>query len=221
MNIRRHAGRTGLALALVSLLASLPVPALAAGGSVIPPTDTPFGTSYPEWSAIWWQRYMGTATSDLTGHPCSVQEGDVVLLAGTTGGAETRSCTVAAGTGFLFPLINTECSTFEGNGKTPAELAACAKGIADDFRALHLTVDGKAVAGLSAFRFQSPLFTFVGVAGNPFGVVTEPSKTKAVSDGYWVALTPFTPGSHTIRFGGSAPSFKFRTAATYDITVAG
>jgi hypothetical protein len=39
------------------------------------------------------------------------------------------------GAGFA-PLINVECSSLEGNGRTPAEWRACATGIADDFTAL-------------------------------------------------------------------------------------
>ena len=227
MDSRQHAPRRRRALvagllALAAALATPVAPALAGGGNVVPANASPFGKSYAQWSAVWWQRYLGTANSDLTGAPCSIRDGQVALLAGTAGGAATRSCTVAPGTKFVLPLVNVECSTIEGNGTTQADLAACASSIADDFTSLHLTVDGKDAAGLTAFRFRSPLFKFVSVAGNPFGVpATGPGGTNSVADGYWVALTPLTPGSHTIRFGGSAPSFGFTTDATYNITVAG
>jgi hypothetical protein len=49
-----------------------------------------------------------------------------------------------------------------------------------------------------AVRFQSPLFTIDTLLGDPFG------PTRAVSDGYWVALTGLPPGTHTLRFGGTA-----------------
>ena len=225
MHTRQPVRRPGTMLAVVILAtaavsASQAAPALAGGGNLIPANASPFGKSYAQWSVVWWQRYLGTATSDLRGSPCSISEGNVLLLAGTAGGGATRSCTVTAGTKFVFPLINVECSTIEGNGTTAAELAACAKSFADDFGSLHLTVDGKDASGLTGFRFRSPEFRFVSVAGNPFGVpTTGPGGTNSVADGYWVALTPLTPGSHTIRFGGAAPSFSFTTDATYQITV--
>jgi hypothetical protein len=87
---------------------------------------------------------------------------------------------------------------------------------------LHASVDGRAIAGLRAFRFASPLFRFRSVSDNPFGVpATPPGRpSKSVADGYWIMLHPLAAGVHMITFGGTAePTFPFTTSATYTIRV--
>ena len=170
-----------------------------------------------ELTANWWQTYLALpgdplGRCDLTG------SGNIVFLAGTTGGAATRTCTVPTGSSFLVPLINVECSQVEGNGNNFAELQACASGFADNFTDLSLVIDGTQVTGLTDLRVQSNLFTFKSVAGNVFGVPATPS-TISVADGYWTLIRPLTPGVHTISFGGSYPPGQFSTLATYNLTV--
>jgi hypothetical protein len=169
----------------------------------------------PPLTALWWQTFLS-----ISGNPldrCDLGTGDVVFLAGTTGGSATRSCTIPAGTSILVPLINVECSTAEGNGDTPAELRACARGFADQFTDLSLTIDGVAIADLQRFRVQSPVFQFTAAEGNVFGVPA--GTTRSVADGYWVLIRPLSPGTHTISFGGAFPPGGFTTSATYMLTV--
>jgi hypothetical protein len=114
-------------------------------------------------------------------------------------------------------LINVECSTAEGNGDTPAELRACAKGFADQFTDLSLTIDGVAIADLQRFRVQSPVFQFTAAKNNVFGI--PPGTTRSVADGFWVLIQPLSPGTHTISFGGAYPPGPFTTFVTYTLTV--
>ena len=141
----------------------------------------------------------------------------MVFLAGTTGGAATRSCTIPAATSILVPLINVECSTAEGNADTPAELRACARGFADQFTDLSLTIDGVAVASPQRFRVHSPVFQFTAAEGNVFGVPV--GTTRSVAEGYWVLIRPLSPGTHTISFGGAFPPGGFTTSGTCTLTV--
>ena len=141
----------------------------------------------------------------------------MVFLAGTTGGAATRSCTIPAGSSILVQLINVECSTAEGNGDTPAELRACARGFVEQFTDLSLTIDGVAIADLQRFRVQSPVFQFTAAEGNVFGVPA--GTTRSVADGFWVLIRPLSPGTHTISFGGAYPPGPFTTFVTYTLTV--
>ncbi|MGH9975265.1 MAG: hypothetical protein ACRD8Z_05440, partial [Nitrososphaeraceae archaeon] len=59
----------------------------------------PFGRSYEDWTAKWWQWLLSIPNSenaavDTTGEHCGVgQNGSVWFLAGTTGGKNIRSCT--------------------------------------------------------------------------------------------------------------------------------
>jgi hypothetical protein len=225
------------ALCAIAVLA-LAAPTLAAGESdqpkVFPPKSHPFGLSYRQWSAVWWQQAL--AVSQSPGAPfesgpvdCSrLGTRHVVFLAGLTSAQTTttveRSCQIRTSQAILFPLINVECSTIEPNPlggpnpRTVAELRDCAQDVADLFTNLTATVDGAPIADLTAFRFQSPVFTFTAAADNYFNIPAgEPA--RAVSDGYWIMLTPLPPGTHTVSFGGAAPALGFSTLATYTLTV--
>jgi hypothetical protein len=219
---------------VIALLVIMSVPgaATAAAGrsaGVFPPHAKPFGHSYGEWTALWWQQALALHASehpnafDAGEVPCDLGTREVAFLVGTTGGKVKRACTIRQGQAVLFPLINGECSEIEGGGTTEAELRACAAAQADDFTKLRASVDGRKLEGLSSFRFQSPLFRFQSVSDNPFGVPATPlgEPSSAVADGYWIMLHPLGLGIHQINFRGSAPSFGFTTKAEYSVRVVG
>ena len=117
------------------------------------------------------------------------------------GGVE--SCTVKPGTKVFIAASSIECSTFEGNGTTEAELRTCARE-SDVQDAPTVTVDGKPVP---VAEVETPLLNIVLPADNVFGL---PAGTQGLSVGHgWVALVhPLTPGTHTIVIdtaGGEAP----------------
>ena len=191
---------------------------------VFPPNSAPHGQSYGEWTANWWQQVIAIPEAEnplFENGPvnCNLGKGKVVFLVGTFGGTADRSCTVPPGTALLLPVINSGCTTATGDGDTEAELRACAEQIADSFDidGLKVSVDGKPVTGLEQFRFASPLFTINVPAGSILGNTVEAGPTDAVVDGYYVMLTPLTPGVHTVTFGGTADGFS--TETTYHITV--
>jgi hypothetical protein len=170
-------------------------------------------------TAQWWQTFLALPKSQKPLDRCDLGTGNVIFLAGTTGGTATRTCTVSTGTSLLVPLINVECSTAEGDGETATELRACAqKDFVREFTNLSLVVDGVAVDGLTRFRVQSDPFQFTSVKQNVFGV---PAATSlSVADGYWALINPLPSGTHTVSFGGDFgdPS-AFTTRATYTIIV--
>jgi hypothetical protein len=107
------------------------------------------------------------------------------------GGVE--SCTVKPGTKVFIAASSFECSTFEGNGTTEAQLRTCAR-LSDVQVAPTVTVDGKSVP---VAEVETPLLNIVLPADNIFG---QPAGTQGLSVGHgWVALLhPLTPGTHTI-----------------------
>jgi hypothetical protein len=107
------------------------------------------------------------------------------------GGVE--SCTVKPGTKLFVTGFTVECSTFEGNGTTEAELRTCARE-SDVQDAPTVTVDGESV---TLTEVETPLLNIVLPDGNIFD---EPAGTEGLSVGHgWVALLhPLTPGTHTI-----------------------
>ena len=103
------------------------------------------------------------------------------------------SCTVKPGTRIFVAASSFECSTFEGNGTTEAELQACAER-SDAQTAPRVTVDGRPVPVTEA---ETGLLHIVLPADNIFLL---PAGATGLSFGHgWVSLlNPLTPGTHTI-----------------------
>ena len=194
---------------------------------IFPPKSNPHGASYGEWSAKWWQwafSFRADAHPLLDTAPCDAgQTGRVWFLGGSfINTTVVRNCTVPAGVAILFPVLNTECSTFEGppfHGDNEAELRACAAAVTNT--GMFATIDGVAVQNLSRYRVQSPLYQFSAPDGGLFGVpVTD---AKSVSDGVWLMLAPLSANrTHTIHFGGTQTAGDFPPLTldvTYNITV--
>lgn len=236
-----------LVVALVALALAAPMAGAAKrnNAGVIPPQASPAGMTYGEWGAAWWQWALrnpidDNALNDDTGAKAGVdQHGKVWFLAGTINqsptpenpsvylGVADRTCTVPHGKMIFFPIVNTECSTAEGNGTTEAELtAACAASISH-VRGLKVTVDGKSLRNLSAYRGTSGLYDLWWPSDSvlPMPVITEP--TQSVSDGYWIMLAPLCTGEHTLHWEGNwtftqaADGFDsvFAQDITYHLTV--
>ena len=112
--------------------------------------------------------------------------------------APVESCTVKTGTKLFVIGSSFECSTFEGNGTSEAELRTCARE-ADVPVAPTISVDGRAVPVADV---ETPLLAIVLPADNLFG---QRAGTAGLSVTHsWVTLLdPLTPGTHTIVIGGS------------------
>jgi hypothetical protein len=123
-------------------------------------------------------------------------------LAPFAGGPEF-SCTVKPGTRLFIAGYSAECSTWEGNGTTEAELRQCAHdAVADAVGdvAPPVTVDGRA---LPLEAVDTPLMEDIVLpADNIFDVE---AATPGLSVGFgWVALVhPLPPGTHTITDGST------------------
>jgi hypothetical protein len=105
-------------------------------------------------------------------------------------------CTVATGTQIFIVGFSVECSSFEGNGTTDAELRQCARD-GDLPAAPAITVDGRPV---TVTEVETPLLHITLPADNVFGL---PAGTQGVSVGHgWVVLQhPLRPGAHQIHIG--------------------
>jgi len=165
-------------------------------------------------TAAWWQQFLGhPGTLDR----CDLGVPGIVFLAGSTGGAVDRTCSVPRGWSVLVPLINVECSTLENGYRTYRGLRTCAVDIANDFTGLSLSVDGRAEPAPGRLRARSGLFVFTAVEGTAF--IPAGGPTRAVADGYWALVGPLGRGSHTVSFGDEYPPGEFSTSATYTLLV--
>ncbi len=211
--IRRTArGAAGLLLA-----ALIVVPASAGGGNcnansqVFAPNARPYGDSYGQWSAAW---YQWSYSLPVDQHPLfdapgtdgsEGQRGRVWFLGGTFLSTEVapgmylgkadRCITVPKGTSLFFPIVNAAAAELEGDGNTEEALRARANFFADLIvkDSLYLRIDGKKVTDLGDYRVESPLFTVGPLPENNisayFGYdVPEGSVGHMVSDGYYVML---------------------------------
>jgi hypothetical protein len=217
---------------VMGLVVAAPIAsAKPSGEGIIEPDEavSQTGKTYSEWSAAHWQYLLSIPQArspafDSTGARCGLQQsGPVFFLVGTfttttaksgdvIGSATRTKCAIPQGKVLFFPVLNAECSTAEGNGKTEAELRACAQGFIDGARNLTAGVDGVSIKGLkhvknTDFRAESPLFTFAIIKDNILNIPpdTKPSPTPSVADGVYLMLAPLASGQHTIHLHGDAP----------------
>jgi hypothetical protein len=204
---------------------------------VFPLDESPYGNTYGEWSARWWQwlTAIPAATNpnfDTTGANCAVgQVGPVWFLAGTFSSAPpkiTRSCTIPHGKALLFtPLTQLDgAGAFDCDPSVPGvpcdlnALRALAAAAEDNPSKLKASVDGSSLRHLIDHRVQSPVFLITypkdAIFGLPSGI-----STPNLADGYWVLLSPLSPGKHTIHFEAvsNAASGSFAVDVTYNLTV--
>ncbi|HUR46923.1 MAG TPA: hypothetical protein VMZ27_13680 [Candidatus Saccharimonadales bacterium] len=206
------------------------LPAAASVPKVLPPVSKPYGQSYAEWSAAYWQWLFGQPLASNAGldtphfDVTDGQSGRVWFLTGPFGTIE-RSVTIPAGTSLFVSLLNVDGSTLEEApfyGATAADQLAIANGFADYITDLSFTVDGQSVPNMGAFRVTSPQFNFTAPSPWLFGATGGTGQATGV--GYFVMLAPLSVGTHTIHYTGA---FKFSDAPedyigvnmTYHVTV--
>jgi hypothetical protein len=197
---------------------------------VFPPQSSPYGKSYSQWSAAWWQWLMSLP---LDGHPgndspdfdvTEGQSGHVWFLTGPFGTIQ-RNVTIPAGTSLFVALINVESSTLEEPpfyGATAADQLAIANGFASFITDLSFTLDGKTVKNIGDYRVTSPQFSFTAPSPWIFGETGGTGLSTGV--GYFVMLTPLSVGTHTIHYTGAfkfseAPEDYIAVDMTYHVTV--
>ncbi|HEY3914980.1 MAG TPA: hypothetical protein VGN61_10885 [Verrucomicrobiae bacterium] len=239
--IKRIAVLTGLAL-------SIGAGGVAFAEEIIPPSSFPYGLSYEEWSAKWWQWSLSLSTNDLqiVGVPdiCTGAASSVRFLAGVyipgAGGlsVENRKITISDQTPLFFPILsvwvdNSGCPSF--TSFTADELAAQAAGEWSAVTVTSCTIDGAAVPGLtnptnSEYLVQAPPFSYTtaekhNVLAGLYGAPCIPGGLTiypAVADGVYLMVAPLSRGKHTIHFVGivgPASAPFVKDDVTYEITV--
>ena len=209
-------------LAAASLIGALLAPSAASAQNahVFPPTAHPFGASYGEWQARWFEWFIEIPAPvnplfDETGELCGTnQSGPVWYLAPVAHpGTTTRACTVPTGTGIFVPP--------PFFGATEAELRACAAAGYEAFfgdATQSITVDGVTVSGFEdRYRTQTPLFSYTLPPDNLYGL--PPGNALAISDGTAVMVKPLPPGVHRIVVHIESPALGGTVEVVYNLTV--
>jgi hypothetical protein len=166
------------------------------------PIDTrPYGLTYGEWSARWWQWLLSIPRSsspafDATGYNANVNQDDsnVFFLCQTVdsiqegGAVQHRTIFMRARRSVFMPIINW-VSILDVDGQTDEELSSVAKKRMDVVSELDVKINGISIKqGLNRYRAISPFFTMMLPEDNIFNL--SPGFRGFVADGYWIFLKP-------------------------------
>lgn len=196
----------------------------------------PFGKSYAEWSAAWWQWAFGQPATDASNnviHPLLDTTGafsangqtagsDVYFLGGALGSNApiTRNCTVPPGKAIFFPMVNFYADTT--GGWTVDSMRVALDGINSKITEVSAQIDGQGVASTTTYHVRSQPFSITLPDHNLYQLMGNPLPAGTVmpflSDGYWLMLAPMTSGTHTIHFFGKTSDGVLEDV-TYHLTV--
>jgi hypothetical protein len=218
----------------------------SAAAEVLPPSSLPYGYSYEEWSAKWWQFYYNQSTKNtpVIGSPdiCEGEASRVLFLDGEpTSTTATHHVTIRSYNPLFFAILgfeadNTSCplDTFGTNSAATLE-SEVVGGFNSLVTSTTCTIDGVEVAGLedptnSIYDVVSPAFSYTTAKKDNIPAVAEgepclPGELTVyptVADGIYLMVSPFSPGRHTIHFvavAGPVSSPVVKYDITYDFTV--
>ena len=190
---------------------------------ILSPTANPYGHSYNEWVAKWWQWVLSIPAdrnplTDETGAFCGEgQSGPVWFAAGTFGNSAERACSVPAGKAIFMPVFNWVfgAGVFDCDPTVPGvpcdvpALQAAAAANTEAAQVLEVWIDGVPVQNVRDYRASSAgpfslTYPENSVVGVPAGTYS-----PNVGDGYWLMLAPLSKGGHTIHIHVVAPGTIF------------
>jgi hypothetical protein len=185
----------------------------------------PFGLSFSEWSARWWQWLLSIPKSlnpamDSSGENASIgqRHSNVFFLCQTIEGVKLqpkRMICIHRGTSLFLPIINW-ISNFYEHGKSEKELIETATQRMDTIGNLEFILNGANIQGLDKYRFRSNFFTAELPKDNIFDLPA--GKARLISDGYWVFTEPIITDTTIFTFG-SCSSGVTKIGVNYSIKI--
>ncbi len=194
---------------------------------IYPVHSKPFGHTYGEWSARWWQWLLSIPKSknpldDSTGVNAHINQKyqNIFFLCQTHENAAppipSRAVTVPMGTSVFMPIINW-ISVLHVDGETDEELIEIANKRMDVVANLEFMIDGLSIKhGLEEYRAVSPFFEVWLPEDNIFA--SGPGMTRAISDGYWLFLKPLKSDTTICSFG-SCSSGVTKIGVNYNLSI--
>ena len=180
-----------------------------ANSMVFPPGAHPYGRSYGEWVAEFWQYAL---EFPVEGHPfldtpeydfASGQSGKVWFWSAPDGPI-TREVEIPHGTALFLTVRDVEVSSLEEPpffGATEEEQREAANWFADRIVDVSVTIDGVPVENVEDYRFESPQFSFDAPTPWIFGATG--GAGTSVGDGCYMMIKPLPVGEHTIEYSGT------------------
>lgn len=207
-------------LILVQTMRSLSIPVYSIHSK-------PFGHTYGEWSARWWQWLLSIPKSknpvnDSTGANAHMNQKyqNILFLCqtyeNTVPPIPDRAVTLPPGTSIFMPIINW-ISILHIDGETDQELTEIANKRMDVVANLEITINGQTIKnGLQEYRAVSPFFEVWLPEDNI--VASSPGMIRAISDGYWLFLKSFKSDTMLSSFG-SCSSGVTRIGVSYNLSI--
>jgi hypothetical protein len=185
--------------------------------------EAPFGKSYDDWIAEFWNWVVSLSTDEATPKPggCLIRESGsmVMLMNSAVGGTHNQVCTISSDQGILIPMWNAWCDTDDHRGLSDEQLTKCAR---EEYNlgkiGSEVKVDGLPVAKLdvtmslisgsldykiitlqNVSEIYTKGFNITIPADNSFPNLI-PGDWRAGSHGWWVFLEPLPHGKHTVSY---------------------
>lgn len=195
--------------------------------SIYPINSRPYGYSYGEWSAKWWQWLLSipecsSPALDSSGKNANNNQKypNVFFLCQTyerAGSIPRRTICLPKDKAIFMPIINW-ISLLHHDGETEKELLDRARESMNVIGEMEISINGTTMKErLRNFRALSPFFDVELPEGNI--VRLSPGGRRAVSDGYWVFLKPLQAGAFLSSFG-SCSSGVTKIGVDYEIILA-
>jgi len=189
---------------------------------ILPPNSHPHGATYGEWAARWWQWALSIPAdkspfADPTGDHCGEgQAGSVWYLVPLAGPVQAVGhCEMPAGKSIFMPVwwvlfgaVAGDCEP--SNPGVPCDvsaLQAAAASLVESATTLDVLIDGVRVQDIVGYRAKSPGGFSIKLPENPVLSLPPGTYSPQVADGYWLMLTPLTPGKHDIEVHVIAAGF--------------
>jgi hypothetical protein len=191
--------------------------------------STPYGISFGDWIARWWQWNIGISPAEhprdhFTPQRCTInQNGSVWFLPDILSGKEERTCTIPHEKAILVPLLTGMCDddNTDPNIKTDEGLRNCAMA-GNEYGVLSASLDGSELQDLNQYRTQTRFFNLTVPKDNFCNCV--PGTFKTMADGFFVFLKPLPVGKHDLVLTTSVsnpitPSFNYAAESVYHLII--
>ena len=196
---------------------------IVASALIVPAIGRADAVPLDELSAQWWQWLLSNPEKDnpnldISGDDCMVgQRGSIWFLAGTFGGAASRTCSIPQGTTLFFPVVNSvqvntpgDCGQDSSVTLDVDTMRMNNAGFINGITIKTVTVDGVAAGSIS--RVKSVPFVTALPAKNIFVDFCRKVRPKgqrpgifspSVDDGYYAKIDNLSLGSHMLQITAS------------------
>jgi len=209
-----------LACVLLAATAGWASAAKPATRGILPADARPHGFSLVEIGTAW--NHWGFATSADTNPLLAVRcepsplDPKIWFLPVSLGGEWEATCEVPRGAFLVLTAGGWECSSIEPEpffGANEAELLDCVNAGFDLLNYVEVTFNGTTVTDLDDYVVTTTLDTL------PPDNLLGPDAGLTLDKGYYLVLSPLSPGTHTLRAYDEFESLDFKAGITFTIIV--